>query len=70
MKKVINTKTNKYIDHVNGSMTIEGMPLTAEDKEILRRCLDGESTFDEERNKLKKEVASYIKSIKDYILQI
>lgn len=52
-------KTKKYIDHVNGSLSIEGMPLTSSDKEMLRRCLEGESTFDEERARLAEEVRQY-----------
>ena len=29
----------KLIDEVNGSMTIEGMPLTQTDKDRIRRCV-------------------------------
>lgn len=33
------------------------MPLTADDMEMLRRCLDGESSFDVERQRIFKEIA-------------
>ena len=32
--------TDKLIDEVNGSMAIEGMPLTEEDKERIRYCIE------------------------------
>lgn len=37
-------------------MRLEGMPLTANDMEMLRRCLEGESSFDIERRRIFKEV--------------
>ena len=54
MKSVINMEevTKKIIDKVNGTMTIEGMPLTYELIEKLRKCIEGESTTEDERNKI------------------
>lgn len=34
------------INNVNGSMAIERMPLTQEDRERLRDCLSGKKSFD------------------------
>ena len=44
--------TKKIIDRINGTMTIEGMPLTDQIKEKLRKCIEGESTTDIEREKI------------------
>ena len=35
------------IEEVDATMRMSGMPLTDEDKERLKRCLDGKITFDE-----------------------
>lgn len=45
----------KMIEEVNGTMNIEGMPLTAEDKERIRKCLVGEKCFDTEIKELVKK---------------
>ena len=37
----------KRIGEVNGTMAIEGMPLTQNDKERLRLCLSGKVSYDE-----------------------
>ena len=37
----------KLIDEVNGSMSIEGMPLTQTDKERIRRCAGNEKLVEE-----------------------
>lgn len=37
----------KLINEVNGSMAIEGMPLTEEDKDRLRLCASGKVSCDE-----------------------
>lgn len=50
-------ETRKIIDEVNATMRLEGMPLTADDKEMIRRCLEGESSFDVERQRIFKEIA-------------
>jgi hypothetical protein len=36
----------RLINNVNGSMAIENMPLTQEDKTRLRDCLSGKKSFD------------------------
>lgn len=45
----------KIIDQVDGSMRIEGMPLTAEDKERIRRCAGSEKLVDAEIRALVKK---------------
>lgn len=37
----------KRIGEVNGTMAMEGMPLTQDDKERLRLCLSGKASYDE-----------------------
>ena len=45
-------ETRKIIDEVDATMRLEGMPLTADDMEMLRRCArEKESSFDVERQK-------------------
>ena len=43
------------IEEVDATMRMSGMPLTDEDKERLKRCLDGKSTFDEAIAEITKE---------------
>lgn len=42
-------KVIKIIENVNATMRLEGMPLTIKDKEMLRKCLEDESIFEDER---------------------
>lgn len=42
----------KIIDEVNGTMAIEGMPLTEEDREMLRECITGKTSYDDMVKKL------------------
>ncbi len=42
-----NISPDRIIANVNATMAMEGMPLTNEDKARLRRCLNGEKTFEE-----------------------
>ena len=49
-------KTKKIINDVDATMRLEGMPLTVDDKEMLHRCLEGESSFEEERVKILQEI--------------
>ena len=37
---------------VDGAMAQEGMNLTKNERNVIRNCLNGKSTFDEERNKI------------------
>lgn len=43
--------TDEEIEHmiaeVNGTMAVEGIPLTEEDKELYRKYLKGEYTFED-----------------------
>jgi len=50
--KIMKESTKKIIDKVNGTMSIEGMPLTNEIIEKLRKCINGENTTEDERNKI------------------
>lgn len=43
------------IREVNGTMAIEGMPLTDRDKENMRAVLRGEISFDEMRKQILAE---------------
>ncbi len=35
------------ISQTDANLRLEGMPLTGEDKQIIKDCLDGKRTFDE-----------------------
>ena len=48
-------RIERIIGEINGTMAIENMPLTQEDKEMLRKCIAGESTPDEERRRILKQ---------------
>ena len=37
----------RLIDEVNGSMSMEGMPLTKADKDRIRRCVGNDKLVDE-----------------------
>jgi len=39
------TKNEKIVENVNASMSMEGMPLTEEEKKIGLKCLEGELDF-------------------------
>ena len=45
----------EIIAEINGTMAIEGMPLTEEDKERLRMCITGEASADEMVKQLVKK---------------
>lgn len=45
----------KIIGEINGTMAIEGMPLTDQDKERLRECLSGKTSFDDMVKRLVKK---------------
>lgn len=42
----------QIIKEVNGTMTIEGMPLKEEDKERIRVCLSDEVSFEEMKRRI------------------
>lgn len=50
--KLTNEEINMIIKHVDGTMAIEGVSLTDENKQIAYNCLNGKSTFEEERKKI------------------
>lgn len=43
------------ISQTNANLTLEGMPLTKGDKQIIKDCLDGKHIFDEAIEKEIKE---------------
>ena len=45
------------IREINGTMAIEGMPLTDEDKENMRAVLRGEISFDDMKKQILAEYA-------------
>lgn len=47
-------KADKIIDEINGTMAMEGMPLTDEDRDMLRECITGKTTPDEMVRRLVK----------------
>jgi len=42
----------KIIEEVNGTMSMEGMPITADDRNRIRLCLRDKKLFDETLNNL------------------
>lgn len=47
-----NDRVQKIIRNVNSNLSIEGMPLTNEDRDRIRLCLAGKSTVEEMVKKL------------------
>lgn len=45
----------KIIGQVNGTMAMEGMPLTDEDKDMLRKCITGETSSNDMVKRLIKQ---------------
>ena len=41
------TSNERIIENVNATMSMEGMPLTQEDRELATRCLEGKIEFGE-----------------------
>ena len=55
----------KIINEVNGTMTMEGMPLTVEDRDRIRTCLRDNKQFEETlRNLILKHTV--LNSVKNY----
>ena len=52
----MNQDIDKIIRKVNSTMSLEGMPLTAADKDTLRKCIIGESTIEIEKQQLVKQM--------------
>ncbi len=46
------TDIQKRIKKVNGAMAQEGMPLKKEEKEIIKNCILGKTTYEKERKKI------------------
>lgn len=49
----------KLIEQVNGSMSIEGMPLTESDKDRIRRCAGNDAKVEEAVTELVKKHTSF-----------
>lgn len=47
-----NDRVQKIIRNVNSNLSIEGMPLTCEDRDRIRLCLAGKCTVDDMVRKL------------------
>lgn len=47
--------TEEVINNVNATMAMEDMPLTEEDKQRLRDCMDGKTTVSAEVEKIKEK---------------
>ncbi len=45
----------KIIGEVNGTMAVEGMPLTEQDKQRLRECITGKTSYDDMVKELVKK---------------
>lgn len=45
----------QIIGEVNGTMAMEGMPLTDQDKDRLRECITGKTSYDEMVRRLVKK---------------
>ena len=56
VKKVYTAEEQEHIiRHIDGTMALEGMALTDDDKAALRRIASGESTVDEEVQRVVSE---------------
>ena len=51
-KEITSKEINERIKRVNGAMAQEGMPLTKDEKQILKNCIIGKSTHQKERQKI------------------
>lgn len=56
LKKEYNDlEIHNIVKKVDGAMAQEGMHLTKDEKQVIRNCLSGKSTFEKERNKIINE---------------
>jgi uncharacterized membrane protein YukC len=55
----MNENIEKTIRYVDASMSIEGMPLTEQDKMNIRDCLSGKADMDTVINRIKKGYGNY-----------
>lgn len=51
-RNVTEKEIQKRIKKVNGAMAQEGMPLTKDEKNIIKNCMLGKTTHEIERNKI------------------
>lgn len=54
-KKYSNIEIDNVIKKVDGAMAQEGMPLTKNEKKVIKDCLSGKTTFEKERKKIISE---------------
>lgn len=57
-KQMTEKEIQARIKKVNGAMAQEGMPLTKEEKNIIRNCIIGKTTHEKERQKIITECRS------------
>ncbi|PWJ47896.1 antitoxin VbhA family protein [Faecalicatena contorta] len=49
------TEYDRIIKNIDASMAMEGMPLTIDDKQRIRACLEGKTTFQDVVNEIIKK---------------
>lgn len=49
------SEVERIVKEVDGSMSMEGLPLSTEDKERIERCLNNPRTFDDMIHNLLKK---------------
>lgn len=54
------SEAERIVANVNASMEMEGMPLTEDEKNRIKDCIEGRKSFDEE---IKKLVEYYKKAV-------
>lgn len=54
------SEAERIVANVNASMEMEGMPLTEDEKNRIKDCIEGKNPFDEE---IKKLVEYYKKAV-------
>lgn len=54
------SEAERIVANVNASMAMEGMPLTKDEKNLIKDCIEGRKSFDEE---VKKLVEYYKKAV-------
>lgn len=49
------SKNDRIINNINATMSMEDMPLSKEDNERLKECLEGRVSYEDAINKLIKD---------------
>ncbi len=53
------SETDRIIANVDATMSMEGMPLTDNDKERIRLCVDGKKSFETAVDELVRQYKMY-----------